>query len=327
TCSPKDRGASLRAMAAEGSTASETAEGSSLVVERSQQDFDVPKKLRAKVVHGFGRGSKTLGFPTANMEVKWDKGETPEDLKPEEREILEFARTCKAGIYYAWAQVADGPDRGVYKTAMSVGWNPTFTDVKVKTIEPWILHDYGADFYDCELRLVVCGYVRDELKFEKFDELIQLRSGRTENSAAGRWRHPRPRLWRVTRSSQEQRRRKGRQAGPAPCSEVGPGATETVHKHNMLEVRADIFGSARGARQGAAPEAPPARPGANSRNLRGPPNFCLRRCIFFKLPGTTRCPSRWESAATQPGRSRRGALQIRKGREFGRRGPPASDPW
>ncbi|CAK0883953.1 unnamed protein product, partial [Prorocentrum cordatum] len=220
TCSPKDRGASLRAMAAEGSTASETAEGSSLVVERSQQDFDVPKKLRAKVVHGFGRGSKTLGFPTANMEVKWDKGETPEDLKPEEREILEFARTCKAGIYYAWAQVADGPDRGVYKTAMSVGWNPTFTDVKVKTIEPWILHDYGADFYDCELRLVVCGYVRDELKFEKFDELIQLRSGRTENSAAGRWRHPRPRLWRVTRSSQEQRRRKGRQAGPAPCSEV-----------------------------------------------------------------------------------------------------------
>jgi len=163
----------LRAMAAEGSTASETAEGSSLVVERSQQDFDVPKKLRAKVVHGFGRGSKTLGFPTANMEVKWDKGETPEDLKPEEREILEFARTCKAGIYYAWAQVADGPDRGVYKTAMSVGWNPTFTDVKVKTIEPWILHDYGADFYDCELRLVVCGYVRDELKFEKFDELIK----------------------------------------------------------------------------------------------------------------------------------------------------------
>merc|ERR1712072_1116234 len=93
-------------------------------------------------------------------------------LVQEERDILDFARTCEAGIYYAWAQVVNGPDKGVYKTAMSVGWNPTFTDVKAKTIEPWILHDYAEDFYDCELRLVICGFVRKELKFENFDDLI-----------------------------------------------------------------------------------------------------------------------------------------------------------
>ena len=32
---------------------------------------------------------------------------------------------------------------------MSVGWNPTFKDLKYKTIEPWILHDFEEDFYGC----------------------------------------------------------------------------------------------------------------------------------------------------------------------------------
>merc|ERR1712232_747226 len=142
------------------------------VIERAQQALEGPPRLRARVVHGFGRGSKMLGFPTANMEVKWYFEKEPEKLTAEEREILSFAQTCEAGIYYAWAQVADGADKGVYKTAMSVGWNPTFTDVKAKTIEPWILHDFGEDFYDCELRLVVCGFVRKELRFDNFDDLI-----------------------------------------------------------------------------------------------------------------------------------------------------------
>merc|ERR1719460_2077691 len=95
-----------------------------------------------------------------------------ESLSVEERGIMTFVQDCEPGIYYAWAQVADGSDKGVYKTAMSVGWNPTFTDVKAKTIEPWILHDFADDFYDCELRLVICGFVRKEIKFENFDDLI-----------------------------------------------------------------------------------------------------------------------------------------------------------
>merc|ERR1712176_1103694 len=104
-----------------------------VIVERVQKTMEPLPRLKSKVVPGFGRGSKLLGFPTANMEVRWDMESEPEKLKPEERDILNFARTCEAGIYYAWAQVSDGPDKGVYKTAMSVGWNPTFTDVKAKT--------------------------------------------------------------------------------------------------------------------------------------------------------------------------------------------------
>lgn len=140
------------------------------VVERQRQVLEPMIALRAKVVRGFGRGSKLLGFPTANMEVNWEADF--EDISESERAIREFADTCVAGIYYGWAQVPDGPDPGVYKTALSVGWNPTFTDVKVKTIEPWILHDYHEDFYGCELRLLICGLVRPELKFDNFDDLI-----------------------------------------------------------------------------------------------------------------------------------------------------------
>eukprot|EP00746_Dinoflagellata_sp_MGD_P009706 gnl/MRDRNA2_/MRDRNA2_119815_c0_seq1.p1 gnl/MRDRNA2_/MRDRNA2_119815_c0~~gnl/MRDRNA2_/MRDRNA2_119815_c0_seq1.p1 ORF type:complete len:196 (-),score=38.13 gnl/MRDRNA2_/MRDRNA2_119815_c0_seq1:177-764(-) len=141
-----------------------------MIVNRAAQPLTPFPKLAAEVVHGFGRGSKTLGFPTANMKVCWDK--KPEAMDAHEKEIYEWVSACTPGIYYAWAQVVDGPDKGVYKTAMSVGWNPTFTDVKAKTVEPWILHDYAEDFYGCELRLIICGFVREELKFDKFDELI-----------------------------------------------------------------------------------------------------------------------------------------------------------
>ena len=33
----------------------------------------------------------------------------------------------------------------VHKVAMSMGWNPTFTDVKAKTVEPWILHTFDEE--------------------------------------------------------------------------------------------------------------------------------------------------------------------------------------
>ena len=36
--------------------------------------------------------------------------------------------------------------------------------IHVKTIEPWILHDYKADFYGKELRLAVAAYVRPEVR-------------------------------------------------------------------------------------------------------------------------------------------------------------------
>mmetsp|Transcript_58850 Transcript_58850/g.137456 ORF Transcript_58850/g.137456 Transcript_58850/m.137456 type:complete len:368 (-) Transcript_58850:106-1209(-) len=131
-----------------------------------------PVRLRAKVVHGFGRGSSELGFPTANLSIRWDASDLSA-LTSDEQAVLDFARKNDTGIYAALSCVEDGPDRGIYKVAMSMGWNPTFKDVKEKTIEPWILHTFSESFYDCQLRLLILAYVRPEVKFESFDDLIR----------------------------------------------------------------------------------------------------------------------------------------------------------
>lgn len=139
---------------------------------RSLTALETPIKLCGRVVHGFGRGSAKLGFPTANLGINWEG--TAEDIADaDERAVRTFVDENRTGIYAAWAQVADGSDRGVYKVAMSVGWNPHFGDLERKTIEAWLLHDFDADFYDKRLKVVVVGFVRPELKFGSLEELIR----------------------------------------------------------------------------------------------------------------------------------------------------------
>jgi len=68
----------------------------------------LPFFVKGKVVKGFGRGSKSLGTPTANFE------QTIVDHLPDK--LLK-------GIYFGWAQVDDGP---VLPSVTSIGWNPVF---------------------------------------------------------------------------------------------------------------------------------------------------------------------------------------------------------
>ena len=93
-------------------------------------------------------GAKDLGCPTANMR-KEDLGNSLDDIE--------------RGIYAGWAMV-DGA--GPFKAVASVGFNPTFTDVEEKIVEPHLIHDFGDnDFYGAELRFVICAYLRPEWKF------------------------------------------------------------------------------------------------------------------------------------------------------------------
>eukprot|EP00928_Gymnodinium_smaydae_P043481 TRINITY_DN29118_c0_g1_i1.p1 TRINITY_DN29118_c0_g1~~TRINITY_DN29118_c0_g1_i1.p1 ORF type:complete len:488 (+),score=98.53 TRINITY_DN29118_c0_g1_i1:74-1465(+) len=132
-----------------------------------------PVRLRAKVVRGFRRGSKQLGFPTANLHIPWDT-EDPSRLPPDERAVLEFAERSDTGIYCGLACIEEhGPAGGVHRVAMSMGWNPTFTDLKAKTIEPWLMHTFEEDFYGCHLRLLVLGYIRPEVAFGSVEELVR----------------------------------------------------------------------------------------------------------------------------------------------------------
>ena len=62
-------------------------------------------KLRGCVQSGFGRGSKVLGIPTANLAA----------------ELLdETVGESIVGVYFGWARLEDRP--GVYKTVLSIGW-------------------------------------------------------------------------------------------------------------------------------------------------------------------------------------------------------------
>jgi len=115
-----------------------------------------PLLLKGLVIHGFGRGSKELGIPTANL--------------PIERYAEELEK-YPVGVYYAWGCVPSVDKGAVHKVAMSIGLNPFYNNT-TKTIEAHILHTYDSDFYDEEMRLVVLGYIRPEWNFKSKEELI-----------------------------------------------------------------------------------------------------------------------------------------------------------
>lgn len=74
------------------------------------------------------------------------------------------------GIYLGWASI--GASKQVYKMVMSIGFNPYYNNTE-KTAEPWLLHKFEQDFYDEELRLLVCGYIRPEANFESLEALVK----------------------------------------------------------------------------------------------------------------------------------------------------------
>ena len=107
-----------------------------------------PVRLSGPVQHGFGRGGKDLGCPTANL---------PDDAVPQ---------NLAPGVYFGYAQVPSHPlAPGVYPMAMSLGWNPFYKNEKL-TVEIHVMHDFGGeDFYGRDMKAVVLGWVRDELDY------------------------------------------------------------------------------------------------------------------------------------------------------------------
>ncbi|XVE87937.1 hypothetical protein DITRI_Ditri19aG0028600 [Diplodiscus trichospermus] len=112
-----------------------------------------PWYISGPVIKGFGRGSKVLGIPTANLSTEGHSSLLSEH---------------PSGVYFGWARLST---RGFYKMVMSIGWNPYFNNAE-KTIEPWLLHEFNEDFYGEELRLVIVGYIRPEVNFPSLESLI-----------------------------------------------------------------------------------------------------------------------------------------------------------
>eukprot|EP01116_Phalansterium_solitarium_P014549 TRINITY_DN3226_c0_g1_i1.p2 TRINITY_DN3226_c0_g1~~TRINITY_DN3226_c0_g1_i1.p2 ORF type:complete len:162 (+),score=33.94 TRINITY_DN3226_c0_g1_i1:51-536(+) len=114
----------------------------------------LPFFLEGSVVKGFGRGSKELGIPTANLPI-----EPYEDILAK----------IPVGVYCGWACVNNGP---VHKMAMSIGWNPYYKNTK-KTLEVHLMHEFADDFYGQQLRAIPLHYMRNELDFTTIENLIQ----------------------------------------------------------------------------------------------------------------------------------------------------------
>ena len=111
-----------------------------------------PSLLTATIVHGFKRGSKELGIPTANLDMD---------------ELGEEFQTFKLGIYYGWAKMNNGD---IHRCVVSVGWNPYYKNEKI-TIEAHLLTNL-EDFYGEKLSVLICGYLRDECNFTSLEDLI-----------------------------------------------------------------------------------------------------------------------------------------------------------
>ncbi|KAL3808650.1 hypothetical protein ACHAXA_006637 [Cyclostephanos tholiformis] len=167
----------------------------------------LPIRIISKVVRGYGRGSKDLGIPTANLS--------------RERGILscscgDFDR-LPTGIYWGFARIIgdapssttndgdecdDGDGGGgtrhgdhsvlgrAFVAAISIGYNPTYKNEE-KTVEPHLIappthprrHASSTgetefrDFYDRTIVLSVVGYLRPELPFEGLEKLTEAIKG------------------------------------------------------------------------------------------------------------------------------------------------------
>ncbi|CAM9359640.1 unnamed protein product [Choristocarpus tenellus] len=83
-------------------------------IQRGDVGESVEVCMSATVVKGFGRGSKLLGIPTANMDMS-EVGHTVDNMS--------------TGIYMGYTSL-----RGeIFRAVVSVGWNPYF-DNKEKTV-------------------------------------------------------------------------------------------------------------------------------------------------------------------------------------------------
>lgn len=114
--------------------------------------------LSGEVVHGDKIG-RTLGFPTANLQVD------PNKLIP------------KDGVYAVNVFV----DNQKYLGLLSIGFRETVTNSREHRVEVNIL-DFDREIYGETIRLEFLGHLRDEKKFNSLDDLITAMNQDKENA-------------------------------------------------------------------------------------------------------------------------------------------------
>lgn len=116
-------------------------------VENAAALLGKPYRVQGTIVTGKQVGKK-LGFPTANLHITEDMTH----LKP--------------GVYITRTHL----EHQVFESLTNVGFNPTF-DQKSFNIETYIL-DFDANVYGHFIAVDFLKRIRDEMKFEKLEDLI-----------------------------------------------------------------------------------------------------------------------------------------------------------
>jgi riboflavin kinase/FMN adenylyltransferase len=107
-------------------------------------------RIEGPVIGGEQRG-RELGYPTANMSI--------EGLHPP-----------AFGVYAVLVDVRDGPHRGSYRGAASLGIRPMFGENR-PNLETF-LFDFSGDLYGATLSVGLVEFLRPEAKFDGLDALI-----------------------------------------------------------------------------------------------------------------------------------------------------------
>jgi len=159
-----------------------------------------PLRMEGKVISGFGRGSKELGIPTANIPVDHpDVPHTANTTTPHD-----WITDIKSGVYFGWAAInlppshpnytaplsqSNGDEQqqssssssssataaaaafSIYPMVMSIGYNPFYKNT-VRSAEVHVLHRFDADFYGVDMRLLITGFIREEKDYAGLEALI-----------------------------------------------------------------------------------------------------------------------------------------------------------
>ncbi|KHJ32893.1 putative riboflavin kinase [Erysiphe necator] len=155
-----------------------------------------PLRLAGEVLRGFGRGSSKLGCPTANLPVD------SASAKP-------WIDSAKSGVYFGWCSIRFPPSHlalkstvstplsrilppdfvppvagiqlsieslqngwRLYPMVISIGYNPFFKNT-TRSAEVHVLAGFCEDFYGCQMRVCLLGFIRDEWDYESMEKLIE----------------------------------------------------------------------------------------------------------------------------------------------------------
>jgi riboflavin kinase/FMN adenylyltransferase len=117
-------------------------------IQTANRFLGYPYPFSGKVIKGRQLGRK-IEFPTANLEIVPNRKLIPAN-----------------GVYAVNVIV----DNAIFNGMMNIGFRPTVTEEKVRTIEVH-LFEFDNDLYDKEIKVRMITRIRDEVRFNGIDEL------------------------------------------------------------------------------------------------------------------------------------------------------------